>query len=234
MFNFEPPRLRLVYGLFFIMISGCAGMKTILETDSAAPHRAIESTEAAPNTVLKSALQIKLDGMMNAPDPMQSIDIPLGLIKQYDQVKLLFKKDKTEQAIGLLTQLQRQHPKLSGPSYRLARLYYQQGDIAQALKAVENSLLINSQNYYSLNLKGVLLREKGEFEQAAKNYAQAIDVFPGYPKSHLNLAILSDLYLHQLDRALKHYQYYINLINVEDKKVAGWILDLERRMPKVE
>lgn len=180
--------------------------------------------------------------IVDLPDPMQDKTLPLSLIQGYDQVNIYLSQNNNSQAIQKYQQLQQQHLSFSGPSYRLARLYQKQGNIEQALDVIQQSISINSENYYAFNLKGMLLRKKGEFESAKRAYLKAINIYSNDANSHLNLAILADVYLYQLDFALEHYQKYMSLIDFfaakgmqnmgNKKKVSGWIADLKRRMPK--
>ena len=49
-------------------------------------------------------------------------------------------------------------------------------------------------------------------------------------ETHLNLAILYDLYMGKLPQALEHYQRYLELTSDEKSPVKGWVADLQRRM----
>jgi Flp pilus assembly protein TadD len=80
------------------------------------------------------------------------------------------------------------------------------------------------------NHLGVVLRQRGQFEQARQSYETAIRINAAYASAHLNLGILNDLYLQDLATALRHYQRYQVLTGDSDKQVAKWIIDLERRV----
>ena len=58
----------------------------------------------------------------------------------------------------------------------------------------------------------------------------AIKVYPPYPNSHLNLGVLADIYMGELSLALIQYREYMRLVGNNDKTVANWILELERRI----
>lgn len=210
------------------LLSACGSMQT---GTSDAPQQVAEGEtgEGAAKTT-DSATGLP---QPNIPDPME-VDLPLDLIKGYDQVKAMLAKKQTVQAMDKLKQLQTSHPKLSGPSYRLARLLLENKRYEESLKAVEASLSINKNNYYAHNLKGVVLREQGQFQKAKQAYMSAVGTYPAHAQSHLNLGILADIYLYDLPLALKHYQTYLSLIGSEDKKVTGWVLDLQRRIPSGE
>jgi len=171
-------------------------------------------------------------------DPMEAVVLPLTLIQGYDNVSTLVLKKQQQQAVNMLIQLQQNHPSFSGPSYRLARVYQQMKNDDDGLIAINKAIEINPRNYFALNLKGLMLREKGDFDNAKLSYLEAIKIYPNHSNSELNLAILADIYLYDFDLALVHYERYLQLIKhqgaeeKQQKKVAGWITDLKRRMPK--
>ncbi|MGI9294573.1 MAG: tetratricopeptide repeat protein, partial [Pseudomonadales bacterium] len=76
----------------------------------------------------------------------------------------------------------------------------------------------------------LLHREQGEFKQAEKTFLQAIKIWPGYASIQLNLGILYELYMGEMQSALEHYQNYQQLQSEPDKTIAGWIIDLQRRI----
>ena len=75
------------------------------------------------------------------------------------------------------------------------------------------------------------IREIGE---ARKAYDAALSIDANYAYAHLNIAILYDLYLHDGNKALQHYQRYQALSPTEDTQVVKWIVDLQQRMKKTE
>ena len=164
-------------------------------------------------------------------DPMATV-LPLNLIKAYDEVDSLLAKKNTKQALVNLNRLQQQYPESSGPAYRIARVNFQQKRFDDALKAVTQSITVKPENYYALNLKAVIQREKGDFKQAKETYEMAIRRYDAYPVTHLNYAILADIYLYDLKLALQQYEKYLALVEHKDKKVKGWVIDLKRRMAK--
>ena len=221
-----------IIGLFVLIASACSTLqpgKDDAEKIDPAQESPIEG-EAQPGTTVEKT---GIAALPQVADPMK-VNLPLDLIKGYDQVVSLLASKNNEQAITKLTQLQVAFPKNSGPSYRLARIYLEQKEYDKSLTAIEKSLVVNGKNYYAQNLKGVILREKGEFDKAKQAYLSAVNTYPRHAESHLNLGILADIYMYDLPLALKHYQYYLELIGTEDRKVNGWVIDLKRRMPAAE
>jgi tetratricopeptide (TPR) repeat protein len=83
------------------------------------------------------------------------------------------------------------------------------------------------------NREAIGLREQGEFDAAEGVYLAALNVEQDDALTHYNLGILYDLYLGIPDRAIRHYRRYQAAVDGEDRRVAGWIADLERRHMQV-
>ncbi len=82
----------------------------------------------------------------------------------------------------------------------------------------------------TLNNRALLLKQQHRYSEAAVLLETGLQSSPEVAELHYNLAVISELYLLDLDRALAHYQRYQSLSAKEDKKVTGWIMDLERRL----
>ena len=129
-----------------------------------------------------------------------------------------------------LTWLVEAHPKLSGPYLNMALLYVQTERVAEAEPWFQRAIAANERNLNAYNQYAIYLRQQGRFDDAETQYQRALTVWPAHPESHLNLGILYDLYRGEWDKALTHYQRYQALQTEPDRRVAGWIIDLERRL----
>lgn len=154
-----------------------------------------------------------------------------------DQVLAIFmdaqqamEAEKWQQAQALLEQMTQNHPDLSGPFVNLGLIYRQQGDPERAAQAFRQAIAVNSLNGEAYNQLAILHRERGEFAEAEKLYLKALDVWPHNPVVHRNLGILYDLYMGRLSEALQHYKMSQKVISEPERKVEGWIVDLERRI----
>ena len=243
MLSFKDLRCLLLLGNLFIIVS-CAttNNKEVVEAKSEIidNNEQINTAGSDGNKDLSVANKNLIN--LNLIDPMKSVSIPLSLIQGYDETTNLLLQKKNQKAVNRLEQLQQSHPDFSGPSYRLARVYQLQEKSTEAISAINFATKVNPNNYYAFNLKGLLLRENGDFEGSKQAYLEAIRIYPNYLNSELNLAILADMYLYDLSLALKHYERYMQLAKqletsgdkhtIKQKKVSGWIADLKRRMPK--
>ena len=107
---------------------------------------------------------------------------------------------------------------------------HQQGRRKEALERYREAFDMNPGNALTANNLGLLLREQGRFEEAVTVLETGLSHSPATAELHYNLAVISELYLLDLDGALAHYRRYRSLAGTEDKQVAGWIADLERRL----
>lgn len=89
---------------------------------------------------------------------------------------------------------------------------------------------VSMQDVVAINNQALSLKERDRFREAAKLLRSGIEASPATPELHYNLAVISELYLLDLKAALLHYRRYRELSGTEDKRVAGWIADLERRL----
>ncbi|MBS8239004.1 hypothetical protein DYI22_00620 [Marinobacter lipolyticus] len=94
----------------------------------------------------------------------------------------------------------------------------------------EAVVALDGQAVVTLNNRALSLKEEGRFREAAELLRTGIRGAPETPELHYNLAVISELYLLDLDNALTHYRRYRSLTEQDDKLVAGWIADLERRL----
>ncbi|MEM9254716.1 MAG: tetratricopeptide repeat protein [Pseudomonadota bacterium] len=81
----------------------------------------------------------------------------------------------------------------------------------------------------SYNVEALKLRQQGHFEAAEQVWLASLVEFEPHPATHRNLGILYDLYRGDAARALRHYRRYLALTAEGDRRVAGWVADLERR-----
>lgn len=157
------------------------------------------------------------------------IEVSADVQKRYAQALELMKAEQYEQAINILREVVRRNENLSGPYVNLGIIYLKTARIPEAEQALKRAIEINSRNPAAHNLLGMLQRQTGLFNQAEQSYQSALATYPDYIHAHLNLGILCDLYLHNMDCALRHYEKYLQLSGDEDKQVSKWLVDLRKR-----
>ena len=159
-----------------------------------------------------------LRGMAQVAAPEYARAIQMMLNNELDKALILFKSIATR------------YPEFSGPVLNQAFILHRQDKPEEALLAAQQALTINDKNPYAHNFMGLLQREQGQFQEARKHLQTALTLDPKYARAHFNLAVLSELYLLDNRSALEHFRSYQNLQRQEDRTVANWIIDLERRV----
>ena len=129
-----------------------------------------------------------------------------------------------------LLQLRTRYPHYSGVVLNLGIVFARTDRATQAEEAFRAALAINPQNSEAANHLAALLRQKGRFSEARDQYLAVLAMVPDDASTHLNLGILYDLYLQEPAAARRHYEAYQQAQVEPERRVSGWILDLERRM----
>lgn len=149
--------------------------------------------------------------------------------RQYQDALALIRQSNRDAARQLLLDITQREPGLSGPWTNLGRIYSLEGNHDAARKAFESAVAANPGNCAARSEYGVMLRKLGEFDAALAQYQACIAAQPDHAPTYYNLGILYELYLGKFDEALAAYRHYLELTPEPDKKVEGWIADLERR-----
>ena len=129
---------------------------------------------------------------------------------------------------GLLAVVQRE-PTLAGPHANLGILYSHNGKPDKAIESLRQAIQLNPDRAAYYNELGMVYRREGKFDEARHSYSKAVEVDATYANAQLNLGILYDLYLHDPEKALQHYERYRELAPGEAAMVTKWIADLQQR-----
>ncbi len=143
-----------------------------------------------------------------------------------EQLKL----DELKTATVTLEQLSTRAPELDYVFTNLGLAYFNQNNYHQAEVAFERAISLNKNDAVAYNHLGIITRMQGDFLKARHSYETAISIDSEYAPAYLNLGILFDIYLQDLKQALAQYEKFQTLTNNEDKTVAGWIVDIKRRL----
>jgi lipoprotein NlpI len=156
---------------------------------------------------------------------------PVDFAQQdYLQAIAALKNGDTAEALELLLRLSREAPDKPNVFTNLGLTYFQLQQAELAEKAFVQALARNADDAIAHNHLGILKRRKGQFQDALLEYQRAIEIDANYARAYLNLGILFDLYLQDLGKALQQYRKYLELTSEENAQVAGWIVDIERRL----
>ncbi|WP_439510387.1 tetratricopeptide repeat protein [Marinimicrobium koreense] len=194
------------------------------------------SPEAEVNVQAEASAPSALPEGPMTPNPYEqaTVSVSAKARADFDRALAAMEQGDHSQAQQWLSAMTEQYPALSGPWVNLAKIHSEQGRVAEAKAALEQALSINPNNLDAYNQLALLQREAGAFEAAEQSYRQALTVWPFHAQSHLNLGILLDLYRGEGEQALLHYRAYQQRQDEPDRRVAGWIVDLERRLAAEE
>ena len=147
----------------------------------------------------------------------------------YETALSYLEQGRHDEGIELLEQVAEAAPELSAPRIDLGIAQHRAGD----LEAAESNLLLaresNPEQPVAHNELGIIYRKTGRFEDARPSYESALDVYPGFHFARRNLAILCDLYLADLQCALRNYEAYMKTVP-SDEEASMWIADIRYRL----
>lgn len=149
--------------------------------------------------------------------------------RRYQQALDAIREGDVEKAEAMLESLILDYPDLDGPRLNLAILFAADSREPEARALVDEVLAHDPDDAVAWNQLGILERRAGEFNAAAEAYGRALELSPDYGLAHRNLGVLLDLYMGQPDKALVHYERYLEL-DGPDPEVERWVTELEIRL----
>lgn len=215
-------RALLVCCVLPLVFAGCQFIPGVQESEQEAVVADSGADTAAPAEEV----------VVRRPNPYMAnrSSISAAAQRRFEQANQAIAEQRWQDAEKHLLWLTQNYDTLSGPFLNLALLYRATEQFDKVEPAFKQALAANTNNINAYNQYAIYLRERGEFAGAELLYRQALGVWPDHPESHLNLAILYDLYMGKLAPALQHYQDYQELQDEPDRQVQGWIVDTQRRI----
>ncbi len=189
-----------------LIVSGCSGTPAMVKATETEQKAATTAPSVKPSSA----------------EPQQQ--------RRFDAAVALMRKDDIVKAKQSLQALIDQNPGLAGPYINLGIIQLNEGEPSKAEQSFTTALQLKPDSSPAHNQLGVALRMQGKFQEAEQAYQSALEIKPDYQLAHRNLGILYDLYLSKPKLALRHYKRCQVLSGSDDKKLGGWILDLERRI----
>lgn len=186
-----------------LLLAGCAATTTPTQTNTKTTQQKTESQKEVNTDIATYALAM--------------VDI---------------KHDKLDNARTLLNQLTDKHPELAGPWANLALIDIKQNKLVKAQMNLKKALKRDPDMAQAYNLQGYIDKQQGHILQAIKDYQQAISKKPDYALAHYNLALLYDIYLQNVPKAVKHYNRYLALTKTPDQRTADWVKELQSSLKK--
>ena len=149
--------------------------------------------------------------------------------QEFDRAVQSLHEKEYDKAIALLNSVIEKEQRLPAPYINLAMAYRYKDNDKQAEEYLMKALDIDLAHPVANNELGLLYRKLGRFDDARKAYTNALTKNPDYLPVIKNLGILCDLYIRDLECALKQYEKYQKEVP-DDKSVQIWIADLKSRM----
>jgi len=156
----------------------------------------------------------------------ESINISNAEISLYREAITALGNNHLDKAKTGFLKMSEAKPGLAGPWANLALIYIKQQQYKKADNAVKRALENNPEMPQALNLAGVIAEQEGRIADARELYEKALTNKPDYAIAHYNLALLFDVYLQNISKALLHYQQYMIFSGGNDKNTALWIKEL--------
>jgi Flp pilus assembly protein TadD len=151
----------------------------------------------------------------------------------YERALALLERGQVEAGIELLEAVAAAAPGLSAPRIDLGIAYEHAGNLGAAESNLRLALESNPDHPIAHNELGIVYRKTGRFAEARKSYEAALAIYPGYHYARRNLGVLCDLYLSDLDCALREYEAYMATVPGDDE-VTIWIADIRNRLGQLE
>ncbi|WP_419810402.1 hypothetical protein [Bacterioplanoides sp.] len=185
-------------------------------------------------SVFQSAPEVVDSGPVEQPLPAELPALyaqGLSLLQDVDDAEdtSSAKQAAQQTALAHWQTLSEQYPAYPGVWTNLALSQYQMMDYDESLVSLNKAQQLDSQYCPAFKLKGLVLRELGQFRDAESSYLAAAQCDPQDANVPYNLGILYDLYLADLDKALVQYQKAQAMMAEPDEALAIWIPDLQRR-----
>jgi len=214
------PLLRLSILSMLVVVTGCSSLS--LTDDESQPVTESEAgTETSVDT--KTIVQPVIEFNYNSKSTRLFRDANRIRTSDPNQAEQLYR-----QAIDA-------EPAMEPAYYNLARVLTEQQkyQAVQTLIATAIAQQANSARLY--NLQASNYRQQGQFDKALENYQSALAINPGHLSALANMAILLDIYKHQLTEAMAYYLEYQAALEAQgksDANIKNWIADLKLRIKK--
>lgn len=153
-------------------------------------------------------------------------------ITKYDREKYrsaitALNNNELSKAQRIFNEFIRNKPELAGAYSNLALVYYKKNEFNKSFKLVSKALELNPKQAQALNLRAQIYILEGKIHKAKADYLLAVKIKPKYINAQYNLALLYDIYLQEIELAIKHYNIYLSLLKRPDDKTIEWVKHLK-------
>lgn len=143
--------------------------------------------------------------------------------RRYHQAVALLAEGKHAEAESALRAFIDKYPDIASAYLNLAYALLNRQQPEKSLQAVDKSIELNPRIAQAYHHRAYLKLNNGDIHQAREDFQHAITLHPGYENAHFNLALLYDIYLQNINLAIKHYQSYLDLVAGDDERTREWV-----------
>ena len=153
-------------------------------------------------------------------------------VQKYSEAVTLLGSGQLDKAHEALTDFTEDHPHLAGPWANLALIAIKRNKMGEAEKLLNKALERNPNLAQAYNLMAFIEKNRGNIVKARDLYIKAIELKENYALAHYNLALIYDIYMQDIPKAVAHYQKYMALNKTPDKNTAEWVEQLKASLKK--
>lgn len=221
-YRIDESRFRATCAFLVVAVAavttGCA---------SAPPAGTPVATKTTMLPAEKDRARIQVDGDLGFT-VTEVVHVDSGVRADYQHASELLAQNRLDDGIVLLESIVERAPGLTAPHIDLGVAYGRVGAYEKAEKSLQAALVLAPNHPAALNELGIVYRREGKFQEARTSYERALAIQPNYHYALRNLGVLCDLYLRDLQCALRNYQDYEEIVP-DDHQVAMWITDIQNR-----
>lgn len=153
-------------------------------------------------------------------------------LQKYAEAITLLGNGELDKAKALLLEFTEERPDLAGPWANLGLISIKQDKLDDAEAQLTKAIKRNPDLAQAQNLMGYIEKSRGNIIKARDYYIRAVELKDNYALAHYNLALIYDLYMQDINKAIEHYQKYLALIKNKDKQTAEWLDQLKASLKK--
>ena len=136
-----------------------------------------------------------------------------------------------ESKVPSIEELIKKNPKRAEYIYVYAVQLKNQGRVIDAINQIDKALKIDYNYALGHFLKGDILRNMGNFKEAAKEYIATLEINPYCTDAYFNIAKMLEIY-GKTDLALNYYEMAYS-VSPNDLEIRNQILKLNRKLSKI-